>query len=277
MTLHVLVPSSLVRECRDKREATRKIGYVARAATIFRASRVIVFPDTAGEGEATWDGGFVDTVLRYAVTPPHLRKDVWESRDELEAVGVLPPLRISTQTGSGSIDSGSLRQGIVTEVGSDDRVRVNCGMQHPLSLRCPPDREYREGERVFVRITSRRPIRASLTDVPPPGPTIERMALEEALDRPNSGLRIATSRHGEPLTSRRLNELVQRIQRDGQTVAFGAPQRGLREILEDQSGPDGDPPDGFDLWLNAIPDQGSDVVRTEEAMFAALACLTLTE
>jgi hypothetical protein len=34
---------------------------------------------------------------------------------------------------------------------------------------------------------------------------------------------------------------------------------------------------GFDLWLNTIPNQGSEVVRTEEALFASLACLTLTE
>ena len=34
---------------------------------------------------------------------------------------------------------------------------------------------------------------------------------------------------------------------------------------------------GFDLWLNTVPNQGSEVVRTEEAMFASLACLTLTE
>jgi len=36
MTVSVLVPSSICREAEDKREATRKLGYVARAATIFR-------------------------------------------------------------------------------------------------------------------------------------------------------------------------------------------------------------------------------------------------
>ena len=38
-----------------------------------------------------------------------------------------------------------------------------------------------------------------------------------------------------------------------------------------------DAPGRFDLWIDAIPNQGSETVRTEEAMFAALACLTLTE
>ena len=35
--------------------------------------------------------------------------------------------------------------------------------------------------------------------------------------------------------------------------------------------------DRFDLWLNTVPNQGSEVVRTEEALFATLAPLTLEE
>ncbi|MFB6187728.1 MAG: putative RNA uridine N3 methyltransferase, partial [Halobacteriaceae archaeon] len=158
MTLSILVPSSLAREAEDKREATRKLGYVARAAAIFNADRLIVFADEAGE--QTWDGGFVTTVLRYAATPPYLRKEVFGTRDELEYAGVLPPLRIPAWTGSESPDSGSYREGIVTQVGPEGRVRVNCGMQHPISLRSPSDIDVSEGERVTIRVSSRRPVRA---------------------------------------------------------------------------------------------------------------------
>ena len=300
MTVSILVPSSLVREAEDKREATRKLGYVARAATVFRADRLIVFPDI--EGERRWGGGFVEVVLAYAATPPYLRNEVWDVRDELEYAGVLPPLRAVSRTGSGSTDSGSLRQGLVTEVGPEGRVRVNCGLQHPLSLLTPPGMEVREGERVTVRISSRRPVRAKLTEEPS-GLSVERTDLPAALGRPDAGVRIATSRFGEELSIERLSELSERLQRDGMTVAFGAPGRGLPEIL----GVDGPRPSasqtssdavdaesvgeqstdavepgssrskGFDLWLNTIPHQGSETVRTEEAMFASLACLTLTE
>ncbi len=282
MTVRVLVPSSLVREARDKREATRKLGYVARGATIFGARELLVFPDPAGERDARWGGGFVETVLRYAATPPALRKEVWGARDELEYAGVLPPLRASSRTGSGSDDSGSSRQGIVTEVGSDGRVRVNCGMQHPITLRVPPERVVAEGERVTVRIVSRHPVRARLVDEPSPAPTVERMNLETALADTSAGFRVATSRHGEPLTVSKLGSLVDRIRADGLTVAFGAPERGLAEILDisppaGNEGGGGSTSGGFDLWLNAIPDQRSEVVRTEEAIIAVLACLTLQE
>ena len=280
MTTSVLVPSSLTREAEDKREATRKLGYVARAATIFRADRLVVFPDE--DGERKRDGDFVRTVLEYAATPPYLKREAWGKRQELEYVGVLPPLLPAPQTGSESDDSGSLRQGIVTEVGPEGRVRVNCGLQHPISLNVPPGMEVTEGERVTVRVSSRRPVRARLVDEPLPGLDVSQSTIRAALGREDAGVTIAASRHGEELSVSRLDTLAGRIQDEGTTVVFGAPDRGLPPILgvdadavDSNAVESGDLP-GFDLWVNSIPNQGSEVVRTEEAMFATLGCLTLT-
>jgi predicted SPOUT superfamily RNA methylase MTH1 len=284
MTLTVLVPSSIVRESEDQREATRKLGYVARAATIFRADRLVVFPD--GEGERRWGGNFVRVVLEYAATPPYLRKEVWGQRDELQYVGVLPPL-LPLRTGS---ESSELREGIVTEVGPDGRVRVTCGMQHPISLRTPPDVEVSEGERVTIRVSSREPVRARIVDEPPPGYTIVRSDLPEALAHPDAGTTVASSRYGAELSVMELADMHTEGVLDGDlTVAFGAPARGLPAILgadpeevpADPSAEAGsasvEPDRGFDLWLNTIPHQGSEVVRTEEALFVTLAALTLQE
>ncbi|MFW5973947.1 MAG: putative RNA uridine N3 methyltransferase [Natrialbaceae archaeon] len=291
MTVSVLVPSSLAREAEDKREATRKIGYVARAATIFRVDRLTVYSDPGGQ--AKYGDGFVETVLRYAATPPDLRKEVWDKRDELEFAGVLPPLRVRSQTGSGSDGSGSLRQGIVTKAGTDGRVRVNCGLQHPISLPVPEGMDPREGERVPVRVSSREPVRAKLVDRPLPGYDVDAADLDTAVSRPDAGLAIAASRHGEVLRPGRLDELAEQCRRTREdtsggdaaetfeyTVAFGAPERGLPAILGFDPGAleDGQKETGgFDLWLNTVPNQGSEVVRTEEAVFATLACLNLME
>ena len=291
MTLTVLVPSSLVRETSDAREATRKLGYVARAAAVFRADRLVVFDDPAGE-TGRLDGEFVRVVLGYAATPPYLRKEAWDERDELRDVGVLPPLGLPSWTDS---ESSELREGIVTEVGSDGRVRVTCGMQHPIALHTPDGTEVREGERVAIRISSREPVRARIVDEPTPGLEVQRAALPEALARPDAGTTIASSRHGAELSVGRLADCHARGALGGDlTVAFGAPGRGLPEILgvdpEDVPaslpGPDGPPGDegdpdgplaGFDGWCNTVPHQGSQVVRTEEAMVASLALLTLQE
>ncbi|MFB6111824.1 MAG: putative RNA uridine N3 methyltransferase [Halobacteriaceae archaeon] len=275
MTTSVLVPSSLVREADSKEEATRKLGIVARAAAVFRVDRLGIFPDP--DGERRWGEGFVDAVLRYAATPPYLRKEAFGRRDELECVGVLPPLRIPSWTGSESSDSGSLREGIVTQVGPEGRVRVNCGMQHPISLRQPDGLSVAEGERVTVRVSSREPVRAKLVPEAPPGFRVERVNHATALGRPDAGLRVATSRAGKPLRIERLVTLTDRIERNGLTVSFGAPGRGLPEILgtrPETNSSDRDHP-GFDTWLNTVPDQGSEVVRTEEALLATLGCLNL--
>jgi len=281
MTVSVLVPSSLAREA-DKREATRKLGYVARAATVFRVDRLTVYPDPAGERRH--DDGFVETVLRYAATPPYLRKEVWDERDELEFAGVMPPLRVRSQTGSGPERSGSSRQGIVTEVGADGRVRVNCGLQHPVSLPVPPDMATpAEGARVTVSVSSREPVRAKLVDQPPPGYVVDATDLGDALAREDAGLTIASSRHGERLRPSHLDTLAASCREAGDgrpsyTVAFGAPERGLPAIrgLDPEAVRDGSR-GAFDRWLNTVPHQGSEVVRTEEAMFTTLACLNLME
>jgi predicted SPOUT superfamily RNA methylase MTH1 len=135
-----------------------------------------------------------------------------------------------------------------------------------------------EGERVAVRVSSRRPVRAKLTDAPLPGATVAQADLTATLDRPDAGLRIAASRQGDPLTVGRLRPLVERAGADGLTIALGAPGRGLPAILGVEPSAAGDSDgDGFDRWINSVPNQGSETVRTEEAMFATLAPLTLKE
>ncbi|PSQ23256.1 hypothetical protein BRD04_03470, partial [Halobacteriales archaeon QS_9_67_17] len=180
----------------------------------------------------------------------------------------------------------------------DDRVRVNCGLQHPVSLPVPPGMcAPTEGERVSVRVTSREPVRARLTDDPLPGYRVAREDVSTALARADAGVRIAASRHGESLSASRLDSVVESV-REGVTVAFGAPERGLPEMFgispdevtdaagadapavcdesSDAAASDADEPHArFDLWLNTVPNQGSEVVRTEEALFATLATLTL--
>jgi predicted SPOUT superfamily RNA methylase MTH1 len=138
--------------------------------------------------------------------------------------------------------------------------------------------EVDQGERVTVRISSRRPVRAKLVDEPPPGFAVDRADLDTALARDDAGVAVAASRYGQRLDLARLGQVVEQVaDADGLTVAFGAPERGLPAITDRE--PDAVAEDGddrqFDLWLNTIPNQGSEVVRTEEAMFATLAALTL--
>jgi predicted SPOUT superfamily RNA methylase MTH1 len=172
-----------------------------------------------------------------------------------------------------------------------------------------------EGERVTVRVSSREPVRARLVDEPQPGYVAERAGMAASLSRSAAGVRIAASRQGGSLTVSRLDSLSREFEAaGGWTVVFGAPGRGLPAMIDatgeeapSETGtdvgvtgvPDGTDDDHsvapdratddastavdahgprdprFDLWLNTVPDQGSETVRTEEAMFASLASLCL--
>jgi hypothetical protein len=145
--------------------------------------------------------------------------------------------------------------------------------------------EVEQGERVTIRVSSREPVRARITGKPEEGFQVVEADLSEALA--GDGLAVATSRHGEELSVSRLGDLVSDAQKaGGYVVAFGSPERGLPEMLG--LSPDSiraavadgrpvEPDPGFDLWLNTIPAQSSEVVRTEEALFVTLGSLTLTE
>jgi len=186
------------------------------------------------------------------------------------------------RTGSTPSGEESKTQGLVTEVGPEGRVRVNSPLrEHPISLLVPRNGG-RAGERVTIRVSSRTGPVARITGKPEEGFQVVEADLSEALA--GDGLAVATSRHGE----RTLRLAARRHRLDarkagGYTVAFGSPERGLPEMLG--LSPDGiqaavaagrsvEPDPGFDLWLNTIPAQASEVVRTEEALFVTLGSLT---
>jgi len=259
MELTVAVPSSLVMETDDTRLRTYKVGQVARSLAVFRCDRVLVFDDEPDYGD------LIVTVLEYAATAPYLRKDAFDKRDELRDVGVVPPLGIPPHRATGGSDpDGSepqYRQGIVTKVGSDGRVWVNCGKQHPVALRV--SQEIREGERVTLRISSREPFRAELADVddertPYTGYEVERAPLDDWLDS-FEGVAVCTSRRGEEV-GREVTDL--RTEGKDLALVFGSPERGVQKILGSTA--------PFDAVVNTLPRQGTATVRTEEAVLATL-------
>lgn len=256
MGLAVLVPSSLTLETEDRRIATYKVGQVARAAAIYRCDTVVVYDDEPSDES-------VNLILRYAATPPYLRKELFEVRDELGYVGVIPPLRIPPHTvGSEGNAFEPYREGVVTKVGSDGRVWVNCGMQHPVALRVP-NKGIREGERVTLRISSREPLKAEVvpeSEVPHyNGYNVEEASLLDWL-ADFDGSTVMTSRQGEKARSEHLDK-------DDLALVFGSPERDVREILRDHY----DASTDFDAVVNTIPNQGTETVRTEEAVLATLA------
>jgi len=83
---------------------------------------------------------------------------------------------------------------------------------------------------------------------------------------------IATSRHGTPLMET-ADELARRWKKSHKIlVAFGAPTQGLYEIVARENLKLNEV---AHFTVNTIPNQGTETIRTEEALYASLAILNV--
>jgi hypothetical protein len=194
-------------------------------------------------------------------------------REELRHVGILPPLRtphhpINSKTSALKI--GEYRVGAVVEsVGSDGGVWVEIGVDRPIPLRT--DKKFEAGQRLSVRIFSLDPLAAEPVgqkEIPLYwGYETEVVgSLEDYLGSTDAFV-LLTSRKGTPLTT----QLLHKIGRAGPSdlaVVFGSPARGVDAFLSKKL---------MDrcCMMNTIPQQGTETVRVEEAVFATLALLNL--
>ncbi|MFZ2376010.1 MAG: putative RNA uridine N3 methyltransferase [Methanothrix sp.] len=266
----ILIPSSLTMESRDMRVNTLKVGQIARAAAVFRVSRIVIYRDPEFN-----DSRFISLVLRYMETPQYLRKMLIPRREELRHVGMLPPLRTAhhpINSRSESLKIGEYRVGAVVEsVGSDGGAWVEIGINRPIPLRT--GEEFPVGQRLSVRIFSQEPLAAEPVeqkDIPHYwGYEIEVVdSLESYLASLKDARIVLASRDGQPATPQVLLNLGRSGQKRDLVVAFGSPARGVDAFLSEES------MKRYEMF-NTIPHQGTETVRVEEAVFATLALLNL--
>jgi predicted SPOUT superfamily RNA methylase MTH1 len=272
--LTVAVPSSLVADVPHLREKTSRLGFLGRALGIFRVDEVLIYADVPGDESAS-QGRFIASVLGYMETPQHLRKHLIRMNPDLRFAGILPPLRIPNHPVSARLADlkvGEIREGVVTDAnGEISRVDIGVG-----SLAEVPTR-LRRGSRVSVRIERIVPkIAAELIDrnridiywgfrV-----TLKNLPLGRLIQENKPNVVIATSRLGQRVDAM-LDQLRTSITGASSVLlAFGSPKRGLHETVAKE---------GMKLstlatfTVNFVPHQGTQTVRTEEAVYSALALL----
>ncbi|MDD1676585.1 MAG: hypothetical protein LUQ40_02495 [Methanomicrobiales archaeon] len=269
--LKIAIPSSFTVESADPKLRAYKVGQVARAASIFRVDEVAVYRDPEHDGSRE-----MLALLRYAETPQYLRKHLFKPSQELRYAGVLPPLRLPTHRVHAPLAEGQIREGVVlrrngmTEDGSDAAAWVDVGATSPV----PAAEMLHTGKRITVRIYSRDGKFWCTPEKFPGYPgyaTRYYPTLSGLIDRQSQV--IITSVEGERISC----DLLQRLrkQRSGDMmVIFGSPHRGVGPILGDEGHALSEFPCTI---INVVPDQGSATVRTEEAVFAALALINIIE
>jgi len=273
----IAIPSSLVSDTPHLREKTVRVGLIARVAAIFRVDEVVIYdqdPRVDREEEE-----FLKKILLYLETPQYLRKRMFALSSEMRYVGVLPPLRTPHHPLEmrGQVESTVYREGLVLH--SDrDSATVDIGRAMPVRVK---GRGLQVGSRVTLKIEKvaegERLSLVSREDVPfywgyEVSPS--RKTLGETVRRRHNELIIMTSKYGRPILEE-LTILRKRMKAASRVmVVFGSPREGVREILaREQLKPE----DLSDLVLNTIPHQGTETVRTEEAVYATLAILNVVE
>ncbi|MGD6808134.1 MAG: putative RNA uridine N3 methyltransferase [Candidatus Bathyarchaeia archaeon] len=271
--LSIAIPASVISDTPHLREKTSKIGLIARAAAIFRVNKIIVYPDSTRTNQ-TRDLNFIAKLLNYIETPQYLRKSLYKIEPDLQYAGILPPLRTPHHPTSGKnrdLKVGEYREGIVLNQ-SKEGLTVDIGVQSMALLR---ERQFSVGERLTVQVI-RSGDRVEVQAVNRDDVSsywgfrvkVEDESFGHMLQTEQFDLVISTARIADRFIDV-ADKIANRWNTAGRVlVAFGAPSRGLHEIVRDEGLRI---EDLSDFVVNTIPEQGTATVRTEEALLASLA------
>lgn len=211
-------------------------------------------------------------------TPQYLRKYLFKMEPELRYAGILPPLRTHHHPVTKKVRDlkvGEFREG-VTVSRVKDGVLVDIGVESPFLV---INKEIKLNKRMTVRLTALSPTPEAMMvnrkEVPSYWGfqlTASDMPFGQLIKQRGFDLVIATSRTGTPFANIR-DAVLNRWKNAYQVlIAFGAPMRGLYEIAKlenivlDQIA---------HFVVNTIPSQGTETIRTEEAVCTSLAVLNL--
>ncbi|MEM3378359.1 MAG: putative RNA uridine N3 methyltransferase [Candidatus Bathyarchaeia archaeon] len=277
--LAVAIPASIISDTPHLREKTAKIGLIGRTAAIFRVNEIIVYRDEH-QANQQQQANLIATLLQYMETPQYLRKRLFKLDPQLKYVGIIPPLRTPhhpLNKKAIELKIGEYREGVVTATTSDGML-VDVGIETPALLR---EKHLAVGKRLTVKIAhvngQVEVQTANRAEIPnywgyEVTQAMENNALTELLMSEKFDLKIATSKKGAKFTDV-AEKIAQRWKKASSIILlFGSPKKGLYEIANEWK----IKLDALaDFVVNTIPEQGTETVRTEEALLATLAVLNV--
>jgi predicted SPOUT superfamily RNA methylase MTH1 len=274
--LAVAIPASVVSDTSHLREKTSKVGLIGRAAAIFRVNEIVVYADNPKVNQRA-DVDLIATLLEYMETPQYLRKRLFKIEPRLQYAGILPPLRTPhhpLNSKAEHLKVGEYREGVVLSENKEGLL-VDVGVEQPALLR---EKQFAVGKRVTLQVVKaggQVEVQVVSGEVPSYwGYTVtaEKHSLTRLVKSRKFDLTIGTSIKGAKWAGV-IGELAGKWRKaDSVLIAFGAPTRGLYEIARDE-GVNLD--EVMDFVVNTIPAQGTETVRTEEALLATLAILNM--
>jgi len=275
--LAIAIPASFTSDVPHLREKTSRIGLIGRAAAIFGVDEIIIYPDIPNVNQKS-DIRLIQTILSYMETPQYLRRRLFKIVPELQYAGTLPPLRTPhhpTANKTENLTVNEYREGVVLSHSNEGSL-IDIGVEQPALVQ---GETLRPNTRVTVKIVKAgkhpRAVVANPKEITKYWGyqvSVSNIPLMQLLKKRQFDLVIATSRRGKPLTTV-LDELRKKWKGSDRTlVAFGAPTQGLYEIAASEHIK---LDDVANFVVNTIPNQATETVRTEEAVYATLSILNM--
>ena len=262
--LSIFIPNSFLSESKDLKIRTYKVGILGRALAIFQADNVVIYNDGNVKNEdGENDGRFIAEVLSYMNTPQYLRKKAFPIKAELKHVGILPPLRTPHHPVNSQPDVGDYRQGFTVKRNKKGTF-VDIGMDKLAFCK-----EQLSVKRIFdFKITKIAKKEVIVTPDKPDdvywGYNVmsSNKSLKNSLKLIKPDLVIETTRYGDYIDSI-FDELKHKVDEcNSIAILFGGPYSSIEEDVSN--------PNWNLLKVNTIPEQGTETVRTEEAVVATL-------
>lgn len=275
--LCIAIPASVISDVPHLREKTSKIGLIGRAAAIFRVNEIIVYTDNPKVNQKA-EMDLIALLLSYMETPQYLRKRLFKLRPQLHYAGILQPLRTPHHPINRRIKDlkiGEYREGATLSVIGEGTL-VDIGVEKPALI---TNKQLPKNQRVTIKITEigrhvevKLANREEITDYWGYKVTEEHNSFGKMAKSGSFDLIVATSKYGIPFTDV-VAKMAEKWERANNIlVAFGAPTQGLYEITKKEGL---NLEEIADFVVNVIPSQGTETIRTEEALFASLAILNV--
>ena len=268
--LAIAIPSNILEDCQSLSDKTNKIGIIARAASIFKVTKIHVY-----KNKGISDTDLILLLFKYLVTPQYLRKNLFPIKKELKLAGTLPPLRIPSHTVNRQYDRNivDIRDGLCIKFDKKMNMSViDIGLNKygMLKDRIPV------GTIVTVKIVSDSfkgkffLLEKTIPSLYWGYDILYNNSLKEIINSHSYDVKIITSKFGSELnsTSNLISTQLDKNFDSSILVVFGSPKTGLMSILSREK------IDKSDLILiNLFPNQGVETIRSEEAILAGLSIL----
>ena len=270
MTLRVAIPDTSLTDCSDLRQKTVKAGSIARSLAVFRVESLYIYDTGMLSPEKKRDADLLRKILQYMDTPQYLRKSAFPKSQSLKFAGLLPPLRTRShplEANISDLQDGMVRWGLQVRPG-----KVDLGLDKTINY---PKNVSERDPTLFKVVKTKPHIILEIIEREDVGEywgfEVERVTnLAKLLEESDESTRVGFSRNA-PAFHQLEADLKSTIAGTQSVLAvFGGPSHGILGFFSKERE---EVKSHIDFWVNTIPDQGTETVRLEEAIFISLGLL----